>query len=93
MHDMDKGPGEKYYNNPTVYEEHFRKVQGQWHFARREYKCIFLQSTPFGGNVSPPAMFGDMDFPTDRLNYRWSPRIRPDMACGLENGSKSGLNE
>ncbi|KAL6248305.1 hypothetical protein RBB50_004560 [Rhinocladiella similis] len=43
-----------YYNNFAIYEDQYAKVDGKWYFARRDYKYMFLDSGPFGGNVCLP---------------------------------------
>ncbi|KAK5225386.1 hypothetical protein LTR47_009448 [Exophiala xenobiotica] len=53
-HEVAKGPGKTYYNNFAVYEDQYRKLNEKWFFARRDYKYMFLDSTPFNGNICPP---------------------------------------
>ncbi|KIW20994.1 hypothetical protein PV08_01573 [Exophiala spinifera] len=45
---------EAYYNNFAVYEDQYVKVDGKWYFTRRDYKYMFLDSGPFGGDACPP---------------------------------------
>ncbi|OQV01436.1 SnoaL-like domain-containing protein isoform 3 [Cladophialophora immunda] len=54
VREVAKGPDDTYYNNFAVYEDRYAKVGGRWFFARRDYKYMFLDSGPFGGDVCPP---------------------------------------
>lgn len=54
VREVAKGPNDTYYNNFAVYEDRYAKLDGRWYFARRDYKYMFLDSGPFGGNVCPP---------------------------------------
>lgn len=54
MHEVAKGPGDTYYKNFAIYEDRYSKKGDKWYFSRRDYKYMFLDSGPFGGDVCPP---------------------------------------
>ncbi|KAK4946776.1 hypothetical protein LTR10_014278 [Elasticomyces elasticus] len=60
-HEVAKGPGETYYNNYAVYEDWYRKLDEKWYFARRDYKYMFLDSTPFNGSSCPLSRIVDLE--------------------------------
>lgn len=54
MHEVAKGPGKTYYNNYAIYDDEYTKLDGKWYFQSRSYTYMFLDSTPFGGEVCEP---------------------------------------
>ncbi|RVX71218.1 hypothetical protein B0A52_04792 [Exophiala mesophila] len=55
LREVARGPGETYYNNFAIYEDRYVKSEGKWYFERRDYKYMFLDSSPFQGDSFPLA--------------------------------------
>lgn len=49
--EVAQGPGETYYDNLGMFFDSFIKINGEWKFARRSYKCMWLNTEPFAGTA------------------------------------------
>ncbi len=53
MHEVAKGPGEKYYNNYGVFNDTMEKINGVWVFTSRTYDYMWLDYSKFTGQTVP----------------------------------------
>ena len=51
VREVAQGPGDTYYDNLAMYFDSFTKVNGEWKFARRSYKYMWLNTEPFAGSA------------------------------------------
>ncbi|MFC9914488.1 nuclear transport factor 2 family protein [Streptomyces sp. NPDC127197] len=51
VREVAQGPGETYYDNLAMYFDSFTKINGEWKFARRSYKYMWLNTEPFAGTA------------------------------------------
>ena len=47
-----RGPGEKYYRTNGIWTDTFRRSDGGWVFTGRTYEYLWLDFSPFSGDVS-----------------------------------------
>jgi ketosteroid isomerase-like protein len=52
-HEAARGPGEAFYRNNGVWFDHLRRENGRWVFTNRTYQYLWLDFSPFEGNVFP----------------------------------------
>ena len=51
MHEVSKGPDDKYYNNYAIYTDVIKKIKGQWRFVQRDYHYMWIDTGAFPGDV------------------------------------------
>ena len=52
-HEAARGPGESYYRNNGVWFDHLRRSTNGWVFTKRTYQYLWLDVSPFTGDVFP----------------------------------------
>lgn len=52
-HEAARGPEESFYRNNGVWFDHLRRENGRWVFTKRSYQYLWLDLSPFTGNVFP----------------------------------------
>ncbi|MFI1995882.1 nuclear transport factor 2 family protein [Actinoplanes sp. NPDC020271] len=53
-HEAARGPGENYYRNNGVWTDTFRRTENGWVFTNRTYEYLWLDFSPFTGDISWP---------------------------------------
>ncbi len=52
-HEAARGPGESYYRNNGVWIDHLRRSTNGWVFTKRIHHYLWLDFSPFTGDVFP----------------------------------------
>ena len=52
-HEAARGPADAYYRNNGVWFDHLRRENGRWVFTKRTYQYLWLDFSPFAGDVFP----------------------------------------
>jgi ketosteroid isomerase-like protein len=52
-HEAARGPGETYYRNNGVWFDRLRRSDNGWLFTKRTYQYLWLDLSPFAGDVFP----------------------------------------
>ena len=50
-HEAARGPGESYYRNNGVWTDRLRRSDNGWVFTSRTYQYLWLDLSPFSGNI------------------------------------------
>ncbi|BBH70640.1 hypothetical protein ACTI_73250 [Actinoplanes sp. OR16] len=53
-HEAARGPAESYYRNNGVWTDTFRRTENGWVFTNRTYRYLWLDFSPFTGDISWP---------------------------------------
>ncbi|SNY24285.1 hypothetical protein [Paractinoplanes atraurantiacus] len=53
-HEAARGPGESYYRNNGVWTDTFRRTRDGWVFTNRTFQYLWLDFSPFTGDISWP---------------------------------------
>lgn len=55
-HEAARGPGESYYRNNGVWSDRLRRSDDGWLFTRRSFHYLWLDLSPFTGDVFPVSL-------------------------------------
>ncbi|MBO3748596.1 nuclear transport factor 2 family protein [Streptosporangiaceae bacterium NEAU-GS5] len=53
-HEAARGPGESYYRNNGIWSDRLRRSDNGWVFTSRTYRYLWLDLSPFPGDVFSP---------------------------------------
>jgi ketosteroid isomerase-like protein len=52
-HEAARGPGESYYRNNGIWSDRLRRSDNGWVFTSRTYRYLWLDLSPFSGDIFP----------------------------------------